>query len=404
VTATRPAITGLGVVAPTGTTTEAYWTATLAGENGIGVATLFDADSYPSRLSGEIKGFNPADHLSMRLLPSTDRMTQLAMVASDRALEDAGIDLETVPEERRGTLTAASAGGYEFGQRELQNLWSRGSKYVSAYQSYAWFYAVNTGQLSIRHGLKGHSGVVVSDGAGGLDSLGAARRRIARGNTLMLTGAVDSSLCPWGWVAQMAPGWMSTEDDPAQAYLPFDARAGGHVGGEGGAILVLEAEPRPGKDVYGYLAGHASTMDGAGETPGGGMGRAIGLALQDAGIAGGEVDVVFADGAGTRAADQAEAAAIESVFGPAGVPVTVPKAATGRLYSAAGALDVATALLAMRDGVIPPTINSSPDESLRIDLVTEPREATVRSALILARGYGGFNAALVVTRSPNTSE
>lgn len=396
-TGVRPAVTGIAVIAPTGTTTEDYWASTVAGLNGIGAVSLFDAGSYASRLAGEVKGFDAEAHLSSRLLPSTDRMTQLALVAADRALEDAAVPLDEVPEEKRGVLTAASAGGYAFGQRELQNLWSKGAKYVSAYQSYAWFYAVNTGQVSIRHALRGHSGVVVADGAGGLDCFEVARRRLERGNQVMVTGALDSSLCPWGWVAQMATGQLTTEEDPSRAYVPFDRKASGWVAGEGGALLVIETNRRAGSEPYGFIAGHAATMDGAHEPASEGLLRAIHLALRDAGLGPDDIDVVFADAAGTRQADVAEAKALESVFGACAVPVTAPKASTGRLYSGAGALDVATALLALRHGIIPPTINSRPDPDLNLDVVVSAREVPVRAALVLARGYGGFNSAVVVT-------
>src|SRR5206468_7511227 len=118
-----------------------------------------------------------------------------------------------------GVVTASSAGGFEFGQRELQNLWSKGSRYVSAYQSFAWFYAVNTGQISIRHGMRGPSGVLVSDQAGGLDAVAQARRQIRRGSSLVVTGAVDSALCPWAWAAHLAEGRISVSDDPGSAFL-----------------------------------------------------------------------------------------------------------------------------------------------------------------------------------------
>src|SRR5262249_54721998 len=154
---------------------------------------------------------------------------QLALVAADWALADAGVRPQEWPEFDIGVVTASSSGGFEFGQRELQNLWSKGGQYVSAYQSFAWFYAVNTGQISIRNGLRGTSGVLVSDQAGGLDALAQARRQVRKGARLIIAGGVDGSVCPWGWVAQLASGRLSTSDDPDRAYLPFDRRACGYV-------------------------------------------------------------------------------------------------------------------------------------------------------------------------------
>ena len=397
-------VTGLGVTAPNGLGAASYWTATCAGKNGIGAVRRFDAAGYPARLAGEVPGFVAREHLPSRLISQTDHMTRLALVAADWALADAGVRPHDWPEYDMGVVTASSAGGFEFGQGELQNLWSKGSQYVSAYQSFAWFYAVNTGQISIRNNMRGPSGVVVSDHAGGLDAMAQARREIRRGSRLIVSGGVDGSICPWGWVAQLASNRLSTRDDPDRAYLPFDAEACGHVSGEGGALLILEdagsARAR-GADVYGEIAGYGSTFDprpGSGREPG--LRRAIELALDDAGLAPGEIDVVFADAAAIPELDRAEAAALSAVFGRHGVPVTAPKTMTGRLNSGAASLDTAAALLSIRHELIPPTMNSTPMPCYGLDMVlAEPRRAPVTAALVLARGYGGFNSAMVVRRA-----
>jgi len=394
-------VTGLGVTAPNGLGLTDYWDATRAGRAGIAPVTRFDASTYPSRLAGEVPGFHAADHLPGRLLPQTDRMTRLALVAADWALADAEIDTAALPAFDMGVVTASSSGGFEFGEGELRKLWSLGGRHVSAYQSFAWFYAVNSGQISIRRGMKGPGGVVVSDQAGGLDALAQARRQIRKGTPLIVTGAVDAAVCSWGWVAQMAGGRMSTSDEPARAYLPFDAEARGHVAGEGGAILILEdaeAARSRGARVYGEFAGYAATIDpkpGSDREPG--LRRAIETALADAGAVPADVDVVFADAAAVPELDRAEAAAITAVFGAGSVPVTAPKTMTGRLGSGAAPLDVTAALLAIRDGFIPPTVNVRPDPGYGLDLVgAGGRPAPVRTALVLARGHGGFNAAAVL--------
>ncbi|MEU1272699.1 ketosynthase chain-length factor [Streptomyces sp. NPDC005799] len=394
-------VTGLGIAAPNGLGTKDFWAATLKGESGIGPVTRFVPDQYPARLAGEVPGFVAEDHLPGRLLPQTDRMTRLALVAADWALEDAEVTPQELNAYDMGVITASSSGGFEFGQNELQKLWSKGGQHVSAYQSFAWFYAVNTGQISIRNGMKGPSGVVVSDQAGGLDALAQARRQIRKGTRLIVSGAVDASICPWGWVAQLAGERLSKEDDPDRAYLPFDALAGGHVPGEGGAILVLEdltAARARGARIYGEIAGYGATFDprtGSGRPPG--LGQAIRAALADSGTQPGDIDVVFADAAGVPALDRVEADAITEVFGPRAVPVTAPKTMTGRLYSGAAPLDVASALLAIADGVVPPTTNVEVAPEYDLDLVTgEPRKASLRAALVIARGHGGFNSAVVV--------
>ncbi|MGW2373623.1 ketosynthase chain-length factor [Kitasatospora sp. NPDC001683] len=399
-----PVVTGLGITAPNGLGTEEYWAATREGISGLAAITRFDAEGYPARLAGEVSGFVPEDHLPSRLLPQTDRMTQLALVASDWALADAEVRPEEWARFDLGVVTASSAGGFEFGQGELKNLWSKGGQYVSAYQSFAWFYAVNTGQISIRHGMRGPGSVLVSDQAGGLDVVAQAGRQIRNGTRLVLTGGVDGSICPWGWVAQLAGGRLSTSDEPDRAYRPFDAEAAGHVSGEGGAMLVLEdaatARAR-GVRIYGEIAGHGSTFDpkpGSGRAPG--LQRAIERALSQAEMTPDQIDVVFADAAGVPELDRIEADALSAVFGPRGVPVTAPKTMTGRLHAGAASLDLAAALLSIRDGLIPPTTNVDPSGDYALDLVIdEPRVLPVGAALVVARGHGGFNSAMVVRRA-----
>ncbi|MFE5032731.1 ketosynthase chain-length factor [Streptomyces sp. NPDC056683] len=398
---TRTVVTGLGIAAPNGLGTTDYWAAARVGKSGIGRITRFDPSGYPAKLAGEVPGFSAAEHLPNRLLAQTDHMTRLALVATDWALADAEVTPADLPAYDMGVVTASSSGGFEFGQGELQKLWSQGSQFVSAYQSFAWFYAVNSGQISIRNGMKGPSGVVVSDQAGGLEALAHARRQIRKGTQLIVSGAIDASICPWGWVAQLASDRLSTSEEPDRSYLPFDSAAAGHVAGEGGAILILEAEEtavRRGARVYGEIAGYGATFDpapGSGRPPG--LRKAIELALADAGADAADVDVVFADAAAVPELDRVEADAIADVFGPHGVPVTAPKTMTGRLYSGAAPLDVATALLAIRDGVVPATVNVSPEAGYDLDLVVgEPRLTEVRTALVLARGYAGFNSAMVV--------
>ncbi len=397
----RALVTGIGVAAPGGLGTDEYWASTRAARQSIGPVTRFDASQYPSRLAGQVPEFRVEDHLPSRLIPQTDRMTRLALMAADWALQDAELERDDYAQLDAGVVTASSSGGFEFGQGELQNLWSKGGAYVSAYQSFAWFYAVNSGQISIRNGMRGPSGVVVSEQAGGLDAIAQARRRIRQGSRLIVSGGVDASICPWGWVALIAGGRLSTSTQPDRAYRPFDAEAAGHVPGEGGALLVLEDEASA-RDreatVYGEIAGYGSTFDprpGSGREPG--LRRAADLALRDAGMSPSDIDVVFADAAALPELDRVEAAAIRAVFGPRGVPVTAPKTMTGRLLSGAAALDVATALLAIRDGVVPPTVNTAPAVEHDLDLVLdEPRHTRVRAALVLARGQGGFNSAMVV--------
>ncbi|MGW7648098.1 ketosynthase chain-length factor [Streptomyces bobili] len=397
-------VTGIGVLAPNGIGAEEFWAATLRAESGIGRITRFEPASYPSRLAGEVTGFSAREHLPSRLVPQTDRTTQFALTGSEWALRDSGLSADSLPAGERGVVTASASGGFEFGQRELGHLWGKDPRHVSAYMSFAWFYAVNSGQISIRHDLRGPTGVLVTDQAGGLDAVAQARRRIRKGTPVMLSGGMDASLCPYGLAAQISAGMLSESDDPARAYRPFDPAADGHVPGEGGAILTLEDGERArarGARSHGEISGYAATFD---PRPGSGrpanLDRAIRGALADAGLSPRDIAFVLADGAGEPEPDRAEAQALTDVFGPRGVPVTVPKSMTGRLYAGAAPLDLVTALFALRDGVVPPTVHvDGPDPAYDIDLVTgSARPVRGDAALVLARGRGGFNSAMVVRR------
>jgi act minimal PKS chain-length factor (CLF/KS beta) len=400
-----PVVTGLGICAPTGIGVEAHWSSVLAGKSAIGRIERFDPTPYPVRYAGQVPGFDATESVPSRLIAQTDHWTHLALAAGEAALADSGADVGAIPEYEMAVVTSSSSGGTEFGQKEMTALYQHDPSWVGAYQSIAWFYAATTGQLSIRHKMRGPCGVLACEQAGGLDAIGQARRLIRRGSRLVVTGGTDASLCPYGLTAQLSTGRLSTVQDPERAYLPFDAEACGHLPGEGGAILVVEsaeqAAERGAGTGYGRVLGYAAGFDPA---PGSGRPRALRRtaeqALADAGLAPSDVDVVFADASGVPADDRDEAEAIAAVFGPYGVPVTAPKTLTGRMYGGGAPLDVATALLALREGVIPHTAHiREVAPGLAVDLVTgAPRELPLRHALVLARGHGGFASALVLGR------
>lgn len=400
---TRAVVTGIGVAAPNGLGPTAYWRALMSGRCGIRRVTRFDASRFQCPLAGEIEDFEASRHIQdNRLLTQTDHITQMSLVAADWALRQAGLRREELSSAETGVVTAAASAGYEFGQRELAELHRQEPSHLGTYESFAWFNAASAGQISIRNGMRGAGTVLVGEQAGGLDAIGHARRQLRDGARAMLTGGVDSALSPWSWAAHEAAGSMSHGSDPRWAYLPFDERANGYVPGEGGAIMVLESAEtavlRPGARIYGEVAGYAATFDSERPDRPSGLRRAIEAALGDAGMEPDDIDVVFADAAGRLDRDRTEAEAITGVFGPCGVPVTAPKTMTGRLCAGGACLDVAAALLAMYWAAIPPTVNVRvPVPDYELDLVLdEPRRVPVRAALVLARGLGGFNSALIV--------
>lgn len=404
----RAVVTGLGVVAPTGIGVAAHWRATLAGELRVRPIEAFDAAGYATTLAGQLDGFRPEEHVDERLIIQTDRWTWTALAAARMALADAQYDPSDHDPYHTSVILGSGSGGNEFGQREIGALWSRGRRAVGAYQSIAWFYAASTGQISIRHGTKGPSGVLVSDAAGGADSLGWARRVIRRGTPAVITGGTEAPLSPYALTCQITNGRMTTATDPADGYKPFDRRTSGYAPGEGGAVLLVEdaatAARRGAPQMYGEIAGYAATHDAYGyEHPapdGVQYGRAMLQALAQAGVTPGEVDLVVADGAGSPDLDAIEAIVLRRVFAGRQVPVTAPQGLIGRLCAGGSALSVVTALLAIRDGMAPGVGNlDDPDPAYGLDLIREPREMPVTTVLVGARGFGGFNSALVLRRA-----
>jgi minimal PKS chain-length factor (CLF/KS beta) len=398
-------ITGIGVVAPNGVGTDAFWKATREGIGVLDAVTREGCEDLPMRVAGEVRGFDPGSVIEERFLVQTDRFTHFAMAAADLALADSGLRAEPDSPFGVGVVTAAGSGGGEFGQRELQRLWGQGPRYVGPYQSIAWFYAASTGQISIRGGFKGPCGVVASDEAGGLDAIAHARGNIRRGTQAVVVGAAEAPLAPYSGVCQLGYAELSRATEPADAYLPFTDSACGFAPAEGGAMLVVEDAEHAavrGATARAIVAGQAATFTGASRWADSreGLARAITAALAEAGVAPSEVDVVFADAMAVVDADLAEARALSDALGPhaARVPVTAPKTGTGRAYCGAPLLDAAAAVLAMEHDVVPPTPYVS-DIRHDLDLVTgRPRPARLRTALILSRGLMGSNSALVLTR------
>ncbi|MFI8966385.1 ketosynthase chain-length factor [Streptomyces sp. NPDC053493] len=407
------ALTGIGVIAPNGLDADAYWKSVREGLGFLGRITREGCEHLPLKVAGQVEGFDASALIEERFLVQTDRFTHYAMAAARLALDDAGLGREAAdPDEpfSIGVVTAAGSGGGEFGQRELQKLWGQGSKFVGPYQSIAWFYAASTGQISIRHGFKGPCGVVASDEAGGLDALAHAARAVRRGTGAVVVGAAEAPLAPYSMVCQLGYRELSTVEEPDRAYRPFTAGARGFVPAEGGAMLVVEDETRArdrGATIRAYVAGHGATFTGASRWKESreGLARAIRVALDEAGCAPEEIDVVFADALGVPEADRAEALALADALGAHAtrVPVTAPKTGIGRAYCGAPVLDTAAAVLAMEHGLVPPTPHVF-DITCDLDLVTSrARPAELRTALVLSRGLMGSNAALVLRRGGDSA-
>ena len=404
----RAVITGIGVVAPSGMSAREHWATVTQGTSRLAPISGFDASGYRVRLAGEVRGYDLAGRMDSRLVVQTDRWTWMAFAAAEQAISDACLDLAAMNPYEVAVAMASSSGGNEFGQRELQRLWSQPARRVGAYQSIAWFYAATVGQLSIRHQAKGPSTVLVSEAAGGLDSIVHAARTVARGTPVVLSGGLEAPLTPYALACQLRSNRLSTRQDPLLAYRPFDADACGYVPGEGGAVLIIEdlehARAR-GAPVYAEIAGWGRTHDGLRSADGGHPGqyaRAMRLALERAGVGPEQVDALIPDAVGVPGWARAEAAAINEVFGSRRIPVTTHKSLTGRLYQGGAALDVVTALLAMREQALPAMTGvARPAQGCDLGFVAETGRHAVRTVAVCARGFDGYNTCLLLRGQPS---
>ncbi|KXK58705.1 beta-ketoacyl synthase [Micromonospora rosaria] len=427
----RAVVTGIGVVAPSGIGADAHWRTVLDRTRRTGPITLFDAEGYPTTVAGEVAGFTAGEYADTRQLVQTDRWTHLGFAATRLALADAGLPARAPDPYGYAVTLASSSGGNLFGQRELQRLWGGPSRTVGAYQSIAWFYAASVGQLSIHHQFKGPCGVLVAEAAGGLDSLAHAVRTVRRGTPVVIAGATECPLSPYALTCHLASGLLSGVADPAGAYRPFDAAASGYVPAEGGAVFVVEDRAHAldrGARIYGEITGWAATHDASHTTASTGVAagpdtgpaeatpatadpagpadpiwyaRALRLALDRAGVTPDEVDVVLPDALGVPRYDRAEAAALRAVFADRPPPVTTQKPLTGRAHQGGSALDVATALLAFRHDTLPASAGpEDPADGCDLDFLREHRRPRSRVALVGARGFDGFNSALVLRGAP----
>jgi 3-oxoacyl-[acyl-carrier-protein] synthase II len=411
----RVAITGLGLVTPLGVGAEANWRNALAGRSGLGRPSERLHPDLPVRVVGEVREFEPTDFIPKKLMVRSDRNTHFAFAACQEALADAGIDPEQVDKTQVGLVFASNYGGLSYYLVNLERLHQKGPSFVSAYMATAWIPSASVGQLSILYGFTGYSKTLINDSAGGLDVIGAGYAAIRRGDSdIIIAGGFEAALADAAMVCLASFGDICRDsEDPATAYRPFDSDRRGIVVAEGGAIVLLEeleqARSR-GAHIYAEVCGFAQTSDAVhlqrfaedGEQ----YARAMRLALGQARVESGDVGYVSADGRAIEAADRSEARAIHRGLDGRGpeVPVTAPKSMSGNALAGAGTIDAAFAALALRDGVVPPTINvDEQDPELGLNIVAnEPLRTELDTALVLARGTGGVNSALVLRRTDGT--
>jgi 3-oxoacyl-[acyl-carrier-protein] synthase II len=337
---------------------------------------------------------------------------QFAFAAAAEALAEAEIDLEQEDKTRVGLVLGANYGGMTSILENLVRLHQKGPSFVSPYTALAFIPSAPVGQLSIHYGMRGYSKTVVNDSASGTIAVGAAYRAVRRGDVdVVVAGGFESAIAAESAVVAMSTweGLCRDAPDPTAAFRPFDVNRGGVVLAEGGAAVILESLDRAkarGAPIYAEISGYAQTFDAVDlrhfAADGVQYARAMELAVGQGDLGPEDVDYVNADGHATAEGDRAEATALHRLLGErtSTVPVSAPKSMIGNALAGAGAIDIAFAALAMRHGMIPPTINlEEQDPECRLRLVAnKPEEATIDVALVASRGMSGANAALVLRK------
>jgi 3-oxoacyl-[acyl-carrier-protein] synthase II len=410
-----PVVTGIGALTPLGLTAPETWRGLVQGRSGVGPIEAFDASDLPVRIAGEIHGFDAEALLGTKRARRAARFSQLAIAAAREAVADAGLDaqLDAAPDRTGVVVNAAVAGAPEI-ERNVQLLLEGGPREVSPYYVPSTILNMAACEVAIDLGVHGPVSASALACASGTAALLEARRLILAGEAdVVIAGGTDAGIARAMFAGLTLMGPLSERNDaPEQASRPFDADRDGFVFGEGAVVLVVESAAHAharGVRAYGTVAGGALTCDAfhisAPEPSGVHAARAIELALQRAGVQPGELDYICAHGTGTRANDAAETRAIRLALKNDAdrVPASSPKSMVGHLIGAAGALSAMVCLLAIRDGVLPPTINlHTPDPECDLDYVPlTARPAQIRTAAANAFGFGGQNC-VVVLRAPET--
>jgi 3-oxoacyl-[acyl-carrier-protein] synthase II len=407
----RVVLTGLGALTPVGNTTEEFWSALKQGKSGIGPITRFDATGYPTRIAGEVRGFDEGKYVDKKEARRLDPYLKYAIATSVMAVEDAALDLAKVDGTRVGVLIGSGIGGITTLIEGEDVRRTKGVDRVSPFVIPMLIVNMAAGLVSMRFGAKGPNSSVVTACATGNHAIGDAYKIIERGDAdVMIAGGAEAMIVPLTIAGFCSMKAMSTRnDEPEKASRPFDAGRDGFVCGEGAGIVVLEAlehAVRRDARIYGEIVGYGMTADAhhmtAPDPEGDGATRAMQLALADAGIEPGAVGYVNAHGTSTPYNDKFETIAIKRVFGDHArkLAVSSTKSMTGHLLGAAGGIEAIATTLAIYHGLLPPTINyDTPDPECDLDYVpNQARKVDVEYALSNAFGFGGTNATLAFRR------
>ncbi|MEO0430054.1 MAG: beta-ketoacyl-ACP synthase II [Cyanobacteria bacterium J06656_5] len=404
----RVVITGMGAITPIGNNLEAYWQGLLAGKSGIGPITLFDASKHKCRIAGEVKGFDPLEHLDAKDAKRTDRFAQFAIAASKQALVDASLTITDLNAEQVGVMIGTGVGGLKVMEEQQSVYLKKGPNRCSPFMVPMMIANMAAGLTAIHTGAKGPNSCAVTACAAGSNAIGDAFRIVQNGYAqAMICGGTEAAITPLSFAGFASARALSTRnDDPDHASRPFDKDRDGFVMGEGAGILILEELEHAlsrGARIYAEMVGYGMTCDAYHMTapvPGGaGAARSMELALKDAGVTPADVSYVNAHGTSTPANDPTETAAIKTALGDCAktVAISSTKSMTGHLLGGSGGIEGVAACLAVANDQVPPTINlQEPDAECDLDYVpNQSRAQTVDVAMSNSFGFGGHNVTLV---------
>jgi len=406
--ARRAVVTGLGAITPIGNDAATFWASLLAGTSGVAPISAYDASGEEVRIAAEVKGFDPATWIDFKQARRMSRFSQFAVAAAAQAIADSDLEITDANRNEIGVIVNTGGGGIGDVAMGERIFLEQGGKRVSPFMVPMLSPSMAACQISIQNGLHGPVIASVAACASGVQALIDAQRLIEHGDVeVVLAGGTESAILPVAFAALANMGALSKRnDDPTAASRPFDAARDGFVFGEGAAVLTVESAEhaeRRGARIIAEVAGGAMTADAfhisAPDPTGEGAARAMTRALRDAGVAPDEVEYVVAHGTSTPLNDATETKAIHAAFGEhaAHLAVSSNKSMVGHTLGAAGAISAVAAVCAIRDGMIPPTINyQTPDPACDLDYVPNTaRQAPVRTAIINGFGFGGQNAVAV---------
>lgn len=407
----RVVVTGIGIISPLGLDTASTWEALINGRSGADNITLFDASAYETRFAAEVKGFDPANYINRKEVRRMDRFTQFAVAASQEAVKNSGLQITDDNRNNIGAMIGSGIGGLITISEQLKVLNEKGPDRVSPFLVPMMIADMAAAQTSITLGVKGPTFCTTSACSSGSDAIGTAAEVIRRGDCVaMLAGGSEAVITPVGMAGFNSARALSTRNDnPKQASRPFDAQRDGFVLAEGACTLVLEEldyARRRGAKILGEIIGYGASSDAyhitAPDENGDGAIRAMKMALHKAGLQPVDINYINAHGTSTPLNDKIETKAIKAVFGEYAyrVPVSSTKSMTGHMVGAAGAIEAAICILAIRNSIIPPTINYvNPDPECDLDIVPNTaRKAELNIALSNSFGFGGHNSVLVVKK------